>query len=253
MLIDSHAHLSKKDYKDLEGVLERAFQSNLSHIINICTDEASLEESLELEKKYRNLHSAASTTPHDVKEEDLFFPKIAKYASQKKLIAIGETGLDYHYGYMNKDSQKKTFIAYVELAKKYDLPLIIHCRDAFFDLFEITKKYLPLKAVLHCFTGNLEEALKVLENNWLISFSGIVTFKNSQSLREVVKSVPLEKMLIETDSPFLAPQKMRGKINEPSFLKEIAQTIAEVKNTSFDLVAERTTQNATNFFQIKKD
>lgn len=248
--IDSHAHISSKDFPNIPSVIERAKKNNISKIINICTDLSSLHESFLLEKKYPFIFSAAATTPHDVeKEGEEFFPFVGKYAKEKKLIAIGETGLDYHYGLLKKEIQKKYFLKYIELAKECSLPLVIHCREAFSDLFDLAEPYLPFKAVLHCFTGNKEEVEKVLENGWLVSLSGIVTFKNNH-LQKLIKGLPLEKILLETDSPFLAPQKHRGKINEPAFLLETAQTVASLKEISLEALARATTLNAQEFFQL---
>lgn len=250
-LIDSHAHLSSKDYSDLASVIQRAQMNNIASIINICTDQKSLDESFLLEKNYPFIHSAAATTPHDATtNDDTFFPPIETFAKEKKLIAIGETGLDYYYTTSFKELQKKYFLKYLTLAKELNLPLIIHCRDAFSDLFTLVKPFLPIKAELHCFTGSLEDAKKALEMNWYISFSGIVTFKNSH-LCKIAKEMPLEKMLLETDSPYLAPGKYRGKKNEPSFLIETAKFISDLKEIPLEELAKRTFQNTKEFFGLK--
>ena len=252
--IDSHAHLTLDDtfsFSKTEEILKRAKKANIKTIINICTNLFSLEKGIELAKKHRSVFTAAATPPHDTeKEEKSFFSLVEKYAKEKKIVAIGETGLDYYYKYSKKETQKAFFEKYLSLAKDLSLPVIIHCREAFNDLFEITKKYMPFPAVLHCFTGTNEEAKKALENGWYISFSGIITFKNSNALREVVKIVPLEKMLIETDSPYLAPQKYRGGGNEPAYLIETAKEIAKIKNVEIDKVARITSKNARSFFKI---
>ncbi len=249
-LIDSHAHISSKDFSDIPSLLERAKKNNISSIINVCTDLLSLEESFLLEKNYPFIFSAAATTPHDVeKEGEIFFPIVERYAREKKLVAIGETGLDYYYTHSKKEIQKKYFLRYASLAKELGLPLIIHCRDAFSDLFDLSSSLLPFRAVLHCFTGSREEAKKALDYGWLISFSGIVTYKNSH-LPKLIKDIPLEKMLIETDSPYLAPQKHRGHKNEPSFLIETAKAIALLKEISLEKLSEITARNAKELFQL---
>lgn len=253
MLLDSHAHLtSDGPFEDLEGILERAKKEGVDTIINICTDKLTLERGIELAEKCQWVHNTGATTPHDVeKEGGLYFPVFEKAAREGKLVAIGETGLDYHYEYSPKKQQQDFLIRYFNLALQCDLPVVIHCRDAFEDLYSIAEQEFPKgKAVLHCFTGTLEEALKGVEKGWLVSFSGIVTFKRSEELRKVAKEVPLNHIVIETDTPYLAPQSMRGKPNEPSYIRETAQTIANVKGVSLEEVAKITRNNAREFFQL---
>jgi len=251
--IDTHAHLTDLDaYDNLDEIIKRAKDANVLKIINICTNKASLEKGLRLAEKYDCIYNTAATTPHDVeKEGDIFFPIVDQIAENKQIVAIGETGLDYYYKYSPLETQKKFLQKYIKLAKKYNLPLVIHCRESFSDLFKIADtEGLKSKAVLHCFTGTQIEAKEVLKRGWYISFSGIVTFKNSNELREVIEIVPLDRILIETDSPYLAPQVKRGKKNEPANVVEIAKTIAGVKNMNLDEVANITYKNAINFFLI---
>ncbi len=211
--IDSHAHLTMPALlKNVDEIVKRATKNNVKKIINICVDKKGLEEGLKLYEKYDFIFNAAACSPHDVeKEGDSFFIQVEDAIKNKKLIAIGETGLDYYYEHSKKEVQKKHFEEYLILAQRYKLPLIFHVREAFEDLFKITDEVFPkCKAILHCFTGSPEEAVQALDRGWLISFSGIITFKKSDLLREVVKMVPLDKILIETDSPYLAPQSRRG-------------------------------------------
>ena len=198
------------------------------------------------------MFNAAATTPHDVeKEGELFFPMVEKCATEGKLVAIGETGLDYHYHHSPIETQRRFMIRYFELAVKTHLPVIFHCRDAFDDLFALADQhYSKRPAVLHCFTGTLEEAKACLDRGWFISMSGIVTFKKSQLLREVAAYVPLDRLFIETDTPYLAPQSKRGKTNEPSYIDEVAQVIAQTKGISLDQLAEATKGNAVKFFSL---
>lgn len=254
MFTDSHAHLTSDALKDeLEALLKRAHAAQVNRIVNICTDQSSLEWGLKWQKKESGFFNAAATTPHDVeKEGTLFFPIVAEKAKTKQLVAIGETGLDYYYEHSPKDLQKKYLNLYLELAMQTKLPVIFHCREAFKDLFaiyEAQKTFIP--SVLHCFTGTLEEAKQVLNQGWYLSFSGIITFKKSDLLREVVKFAPLDRMLIETDSPYLAPQSKRGKVNEPAFIVETAQTIAAIKQISLEEVAHQTSKNAREFFSFQ--
>ncbi|KAG6558842.1 putative metal-dependent hydrolase YcfH [Candidatus Rhabdochlamydia oedothoracis] len=249
MFIDTHAHLTSDTLvNDTQQILARAQTNQIDKIVNICTDERSLKAGLLLREKTSWVFNAAATTPHDVeKEGESFFTLVKQAAYHKQLIAIGETGLDYHYQYSPKEMQKRYLELCLDLRRKVDLPIIFHCRDAFADLFTIAGK---VPAVLHCFTGSLEEAKKALELGWYLSISGIVTFKKSQALQEIVKYVPLEHVFIETDAPYLAPVPYRGKVNEPGFLTETAKMIAHLKQTSIEEVARKTKQNAEIFFRF---
>lgn len=251
MYIDSHAHLSSEElFQEASELLKRALAFGVEAIVNICTDKLTLQRGLILKDAHPEIFLAASSTPHDGGEEaNLFFGEVEKAAKAKKLVAIGETGLDYYYEHISKEEQKKHLIKYFHLAKEVSLPIIFHCREAFADLFTLAEEEYPHSpALLHCFTGTVEEAKKVLDLGWYISFSGIITFKKSEALREVVKYVPLDRMMIETDAPYLAPNSKRGKVNEPSFVVETAEMIAKVKQSPLDLVAKHTKENAIKFF-----
>jgi TatD DNase family protein len=257
LLTDSHAHLtSRAVFDQLTPILERAQHAGVKRIVNICTDPLSLERGLQLSQHYPWIYQAAATTPHDVeKEGEAVFEIIANSARRGDLKAIGETGLDYYYEHSNRDIQKHFLRRYLHLALECHLPVIIHCRDAFTDLFnildeeyQINRQYAP--GVLHCFTGTLSEAEGVLKRDWMLSLSGIVTFKKSHELQKVAREVPLEKLLIETDTPYLAPQKHRGQQNEPAFLTETADFIASLKQMSFEEIAQATTRNATHLFSL---
>jgi TatD DNase family protein len=253
MFLDSHAHLTCDPvFEDLDGVLVRAQKEGVDTIINVCTDKTTLKRGLDMAKTCKWVHHTGATTPHDVeKEGDLYFPLFENAAREGKLVAIGETGLDYYYEHSPKKVQQEFLARYFSLALECNLPVVIHCRDAFADLFSTAEKnFSKGKAVLHCFTGNLKEAEKGIDKGWLISFSGIITFKKSDELRRVVKEIPLSRILIETDTPYLAPQSKRGKSNEPSFIRETAQTIANVKGISIEEVAEVTRKNAMECFQL---
>lgn len=253
MFIDSHAHLTSSEIlPDVKEVLARAQAANVTKIINICTDQLTLEKGLELSEQYDWVYNTAATTPHDVeKEGESFFPIVEKCAKEKKLVAIGETGLDYHYEHSPKKMQQKFLERYLQLALDCNLPVVIHCRDAFPDLFSIADATYKKEALLlHCFTGTLEEAKEALKRGWSISFSGIVTFKKSESLREVARYLPLDRILIETDAPYLAPQSQRGKKNEPAFLPETAAVVASLRNIPLPAFAAATTHNTARFFSL---
>lgn len=252
-MIDSHAHLtSDAVYSEIDVILQRAQEACITHIVNICTNEETLIRGLTLAKIHPWIHNAAATTPHDtVKEGNLLFPLMEKHARSGDLCAVGETGLDYYYFEETKEQQKKLFIRYLHLALDSQLPIIIHCRDAFADFFEIIdSEYRNAPGVLHCFTGTMSEAQEVIKLGWYLSLSGIVTYKKSEELRDVAKIVPLDQLLIETDTPYLAPQSHRGKRNEPSYLIETAQVIANERGIPLEELTQQTSANAKKFFRI---
>jgi TatD DNase family protein len=254
---DSHAHLTNEGvYSHVDEILQRALDSHVRSIVNICTDIPSLQKGLELSKKYPWVYQTAATTPHDVeKEGEEVFETIATEARKGSLVGVGETGLDYYYQHSDRDIQKHFLRLYLHLALECKLPVVIHCREAFADFFEILdaeyqihQKHAP--GVLHCFTGTMSEAEEVIKRGWMLSMSGIVTFKKSIELQQVAKEVPLEQLLIETDTPYLAPQGHRGKTNEPAFITETAAFIANLKQISVEEVAKQTTLNAHKLFKI---
>lgn len=248
MLVDSHAHLISEPFqKDLDEVLNRANESGVTKIVNIATSPSELGQALKLEK---NIYHAAAITPHDVasyEEEAFTFVE----ENVKSLVAIGETGLDYFYEHSPKEKQQEAFRRYIGLAKKHQLPLVIHCREAFTDLFRIfdEEKYQG-KAVLHCFTGTFEEAMEGIKRGFFVSFSGIITFKKSESMRGVALKLPVSQILVETDCPYLAPQSRRGSRNEPAFLIETAELLANLKDLSFEKFCEITSANTKTLFNL---
>lgn len=251
-LIDSHAHLTSSQLLDeADEIIARAFDAGVKQIINICTDQKTTLEGIELAKKHEGIFNVGATTPHDVKkigEEDfLFFEKLAR---EKKFVAIGETGLDYFYKHSDIKTQKAFLIRYLHLAQKLSLPIVIHCRDAFADLFSIADSEYKGPLVLHCFTGTIKEAQEVIKRGWMLSLSGIVTFKKSEELREVAKIVPEDQLLIETDAPYLAPGKYRGRRNEPAYITETLKVIADVREVDTALIAQQTQKNAKSFFRL---
>jgi TatD DNase family protein len=253
-MIDAHAHLTHTSFnEDLRSILERASQAGVEAIVNICTNPQEVEKGLLLSKEFPWIYNVAATTPHDVeKEGEECFAHMEGYARSKALVAIGETGLDYHYYPHTKEIQQLFLRRYLNLAKGCHLPVVIHCREAFQDLLRIIdEEYSGLPGVLHCFTGSVREAEQLLARGWLISLSGIVTFKKSQELQEVAKITPLDRLLIETDAPYLAPNPYRGKRNEPAYLVETAQFIASLRTLTFAELTAATARNARSFFGIK--
>ena len=254
MYIDSHAHLTLSPaFDQIEELLQRAKETGITHIVNICVDRLSLERGLLLSQKYPWIVNTAAVTPHDVQEKnDDFFSFIQDSSKNNQLVAIGETGLDFHYYQASKEEQIASLQKHLELANDHHLPVVFHCREAFETLFSIADSYSITKAVIHCFTGTLEEAKKCLDRGWSLSFSGIVTFKKSEDLRKIAAYTPLESLFIETDTPYLAPQSKRGKMNEPSFIPEIVETLSQVKNLPHTRVALQTSLNIAKFFSFEK-
>lgn len=255
--IDSHAHLTSESVFDqVSQILERASQAGIASIINICTDDVTLERGIALAKIYPWVFNVASTTPHDVeKEGEKLFPLMEKHARAGDLVAVGETGLDYYYQHSDRDLQKHFLRRYLHLALDTQLPVVIHCREAFADFFQILDSEYVVNGrhapgVLHCFTGTISEAEEVLKRGWYLSLSGIVTFKKSEALQEVAKMVPLDQLLIETDTPYLAPQSKRGKMNEPAYVIETAAFIASLKGIDVEALAAATCANAQKLFNL---
>lgn len=254
---DSHAHISSSEFEgNIEEVVLRAKKVGVRRILNICTDEKSTVFGLEIKKKFPGVFLAGASPPHNVeKEGEELFPIFADLVKKKQFLAVGETGLDYYYEHSNRNIQKVFLKRYLHLAWENQLPVIFHCRDAFKDLFSICDaeygKKGGFKAILHCFTGNMSEAKEVIERGWHLSFSGIVTFKKSEELRLIAKEIPLSQILIETDAPYLAPQSKRGKMNEPSFLPEIAETIAKAKGLEIIEIAMATKENIEKLLQLQ--
>lgn len=255
--IDSHAHLTAESvFERSHEILENAQNAGVTTIVNICTDQKTLERGVTLSKQYPWVYNTASTTPHDVDSEgEEFFPIVERHAKNGDLVAIGETGLDYFYHHSKKETQQHFLRKYLRLALETNLPVVIHCRDAFEDFFTILDEEYRLEGkhapgVLHCFTGTLDEAKEVIKRGWHLSLSGIVTFKKSSELRQVAKLVPKELLLIETDTPYLAPQSKRGKPNEPAYIIETATLIADVKGISIEELAKQTKANAESLFKL---
>ena len=257
MLIDSHAHLNFKDFAvDFDEVVVRAKEAEVEKIINIGTSMTDAQEVIDLANKYDFMFAAVGIHPNDdpnITVENVDWEKFEELAKSKKVVAIGECGLDYSRG---KDDirQKALFAKQIGIAQKLNLPLSIHIRDAQEDLIEMLKQvqHDNLRGVFHCFSGDLKYLDFILRNlpGFCISFAGNITFKNAQSLRDLVKGVPLDRMLLETDCPFLTPEPHRGKRNEPMNVKITATTLAQLKDVSFEEIAEVTTRNAEALFGI---
>lgn len=254
MLFDSHAHLDASRFsKDRDQVIKRAFENDVKLIMNPGADYESSVAAVELSEKYDFIYAAVGVHPHDAKTlDDMMLSLLKAMARKKKVKAIGEIGLDYYYDHSPRDIQKYWFRKQLQLAKDLKMPVIIHDRDASGDVFDILKEENAYEngVLLHCYSGSGELARQYVKLGAYISIAGPVTFKNARKLIEVVKTVPLDRLMIETDSPYLTPEPNRGKRNESSNVKYVAQKIAEIKEISYDEVAKATTNNAKKFFNI---
>ncbi|PAK32600.1 TatD family hydrolase [Bacillus safensis] len=254
MLFDTHAHLNAEQYnEDLEQVIERAKSEKVEKIVVVGFDRPTITRAMELIEEYDFIYAAIGWHPVDaidMTDEDLAW--IKDLSQHEKVVAIGEMGLDYYWDKSPKDVQKEVFRHQIALAKEVKLPIVIHNRDATEDVVTILKEEgaAEVGGIMHCFTGSLETAKACMEMNFYISFGGPVTFKNAKKPKEVVKEIPSDKLLIETDCPYLTPVPFRGKRNEPSYVKYIAEQIAELREISFEELAELTTKNAKKVFRI---
>ncbi|MGB9779635.1 MAG: TatD family hydrolase [Caldanaerobacter sp.] len=252
MLIDSHAHLEDEKYEsDREKVIEEC-KRDLTFLINVGSNILTSKKSIELAQNYDFIYATVGIHPHDAKKEIDKIDEIEKLVLEKKVVAIGEIGLDYYYDDPPRDFQIQAFVKQIQLAKKLKLPIVIHDRDAHQDILAILKKEWTkdLKGVFHSYSGDAQMIKEIIEMNFYISLSGTVTFKNAKKVREVAKEAPLEWLLIETDSPYLTPEPYRGKRNKPCYVKFVAQKIAEIKEISYEEVCERTSQNAIRLFNL---
>jgi TatD DNase family protein len=254
MFFDTHAHLNAEQYnEDLKEVIDRALSEGVSNIVVVGFDRPTIEKAMELTEKYEFIYASVGWHPVDaidMTEEDLQW--IEELSRHPKVVALGEMGLDYYWDKSPKDVQKEVFRKQIRLAKKVKLPIVIHNRDATADIVEILKEEGAgeVGGIMHCFSGSPETAKECVDMNFYISLGGPVTFKNAKKPKEVADVIPLEKLLIETDCPYLAPHPFRGKRNEPSYVKLVAEQIAEIKGVSVEEVASATTENAKKLFGI---
>ncbi|WP_339160598.1 TatD family hydrolase [Siminovitchia sp. FSL H7-0308] len=254
MLFDTHVHLNDEQFNDdLEEVMKRAQEAGVEHMVVVGFNRETIERALQIVDKYDFLYASIGWHPVDaidMTEEDLVW--LEEKARHPKVVAYGEIGLDYHWDKSPKNIQQEVFRKQIRLAKKLRLPLIIHNREATEDIIQILKEEdaKEIGGIMHCFSGSAESAKECLRLNFLISLGGPVTFKNAKKPKRVAEQVPLDKLLIETDCPYLAPHPYRGKRNEPAYVKLVAEQIAELKGISYEEVARATTENAKKLFGI---
>jgi TatD DNase family protein len=249
VLFDTHAHLDFYPEEKIPQIIERAKRAGVERILTIGTDLNSSRKAWEISKSYEGVLLSVGIHPHDseeVTEEDL--ESLYELAKKGEVVAIGETGLDFYRNYSPPEAQKRVFYAHIEMAKSLDLPLIIHSRKALNETYKILKEKRVENFVMHCFSGSVEEADFFLKLGGVISLAGPLTFKNARKPQKLAAKVPLSFLLLETDSPYLAPHPYRGKENEPCYLQFIARKLAEIKELSFEEVAEETSKNAFKIF-----
>ncbi len=253
-LFDSHAHYNDEKFdEDRDEIIKEIYKSGVTKIVNAGYSLESSQKAIEIAKNYDFMYTTAGISPNDIedfKQEDL--DKIENIAKNQKVVAIGEIGLDYHWNTENKSIQKDVFISQIKIANKLNLPIVIHTRDAIYDTLDILKNKMQCKqkGVFHCCPLNKDLVREGLKLGFNISLAGPITFKNSKYADEIINMIPLDRLLIETDSPYLSPEPLRGKRNDSRNVKYIAQKIAEIKDITLEEVAKSTYSNTKKIFQI---
>lgn len=254
-IVDSHCHLDFKDFQDdLDLVIKKAYDSNVKHMLSISVNLEDFNNVYKVANSYDNIYCTTGIHPNNVpenKNNELLFEKLSLNLKKKKVIGVGETGLDFYRNEENRINQIEYFNTHLEVSGLFNYPTIVHTRNAEKDTINCIEKAVKkhsTKGLIHCFTSTMELAKKVLDEGFYISFSGIITFKKVDDLIDVVKYVPLDRILVETDAPFLAPMPFRGKRNEPSFVTHTLKKIAEIKKKKIEDMAQITTNNFFNLF-----
>jgi TatD DNase family protein len=256
MLIDSHAHIQGKEYAgEAEAVISRARVAGVEAILAVggAGEMSSNHDAVALADLYENIYATVGMHPHDAKDVGpAELKNLRDLTVHPKVVAVGEAGLDYYYSHSPHDVQRRVFIDFIHLARQTGLPLVVHERDAAKDAAQIlhSEGNGDLRGVIHCFTGNYEAACVYLDLGFYLSFTGIITFKKAEPLREVLRQLPLDRILVETDSPYLTPVPHRGKRNEPAYVRLVAETVARVKDLPVEEIARQTTQNVKDLFRI---
>jgi TatD DNase family protein len=257
MLLDSHAHLDDSDFDaDREAVIERARAAGLRYLVAIGGGSGpdDLASALPIAERHEWIYAAAGIHPHEAKQaEPRHFDLLRSAAVKPKVLAVGEIGLDYHYDHSPRDTQQRVFIEQLEVARQAKLPIVIHCRDAWADLRRIVESEWAssgLGGILHCFTGSREEAFAFLDWGFLVSLAGNLTFKRAENLRAVARELPLDRLLTETDSPYLAPVPYRGKRNEPAYVRETTRQLAALRSLNEEEMGRQAVENFTRFFRL---
>ncbi len=253
MIFDTHAHYDDNAFEsDRDSLLVSLPKQGVCGILNAGTNMRSSKKAIELSQKYPYIYSAVGIHPECISDKDINFSDLENLSKNKKVVAIGEIGLDYHYNSDNKALQIDYFEKQILMANKLSLPILVHDREAHNDTLNLLRKHKP-KGVVHCFSGSLEMAEEILKLGMFIGVGGVVTFKNAKKLVEVVENIPLESILLETDAPYMAPVPNRGKRCDSSYIKFTAQKVAEIKNKSYEEVLSQTKSNAIRLFGLEGD
>lgn len=253
LIIDSHAHLDDPKFdEDRIEIIESLKENRIELVINPGADRPTSEAAFELAHKYDNIYAAIGTHPHSADElTDDDIERYREMAKSDRVVAIGEIGLDYYYDNSPRELQKEAFIKQMELAEELKLPVVIHTRDASGDTYDILESFKDrVYGIMHCYSGSVEMAKRYLDLGYYISLAGPVTFKNSRVAKEVAAAVPIDKLLIETDSPYLSPEPKRGRRNEPKHTLYVAECIAEIRNMDLDELIEVTNENTKRVFNL---
>ncbi len=250
MLIDSHCHILKNEYSNPDKVIKESFKSGVDKLIINGYDLESSIEAVALANKYENVYAAVGIGPENIDDlKESFIDKINELSKLKKVVAVGEIGLDYYWTKDNKDKQIYVFKNMLKIAKENKLPVIVHCRKAFLDTYNLLKEY-NIKGILHCYSGSIEMAHKFIKLGFLLGIGGVITFKNAKELTGVVKEIDLSNFSLETDSPYLSPEPYRGKTNSPSNINLVAKKIAQIKQIKEDEVIDITGNNVSSKFDL---
>ncbi len=253
MLVDTHAHLNFDAFKsDYRGVIERASENDVRGIINVGSNLATSKKAIEIAKEFPGVYAAVGLHPIHVKDEDFDEASYLKLAKDKRVVALGETGLDYYYDKSLADLQKEIFQKILKISQVIGKPVILHSRDSSEDVLSILMQENPEpRGVMHCFQGGWPYAKMILDLGMYISFTGLITFSKNYETFEVIENTPLDRLLLETDCPYMTPEPYRGKRNEPAYVIEVAKKIAELKKIPIEKVTEQTSQNAQNLFKLR--
>jgi TatD DNase family protein len=258
MLVDSHCHLDRLKLEpyagDLAAAIDAAHARGIQQMLCIGISLSNIQDVIDIAHQYPGVVASVGVHPCDVKEGTASAAQLLDWAAQPKVVALGETGLDYHYETESKELQHESFALHLQVGAQAGLPVVVHTREAREDTLAVIKAHGSLEhaGVLHCFTEDWDMAKRALDLNYYISISGIVTFKNAEQIRDVVRNMPLDRLLVETDSPYLAPVPYRGKPNEPKYVREVAEFVADVRGIAFEELAQHTTENFYRLFTKAK-
>ncbi len=252
-LIDTHSHVDMLEGISIEDAIKNAKENGVKKIIVPCAYPKDVDKIFELVNKYDELYGLLGVHPSEAKDWDNeLIDRIKNYSDNPKIVGIGEIGLDYYWDKSFVDLQKEVFIKQIKLANELNLPICVHDREAHKDTFDILKEYNKgSKVVMHCFSGSVEFARECIKEGWYLALGGVVTFKNAVKMKEVAADIPLEKLLLETDAPYLTPVPYRGKENQPAYVRFVAEEISKIRNVSFENIVQASSQNAEKVFAIK--